>query len=157
MDAGSSDDDLLDELRGALASGRGPAANRLAADARAAFSFRTMEEELAGLAYDSAAEPERASAGRATAQARTLVFTSSGLSVEMEIVDGDIVGQVAPAGLGTITIETPDGLRRDVDADELGCFSTTWRGGLLRIRVPTAAGVVVTDWVRVDDLRNRRR
>lgn len=157
MDAGDRDDEvLLAALRSALADSRGAAAARTAADARAAFSFRTMEQELAALVSDSALAPGMAAAGRAATPTRTLVFASRGTSVELEVVDGDIVGQVAPPASGALVLEAADGHRTQVVADELGCFSTSSTGGLLRLHVPTEAGVVVTDWVRVEDTRPGR-
>ena len=76
--------------------------------------------------------------------------------MELEVVDGDIVGQVAPPASGALVLEAADGHRTQVVADELGCFSTSSKGGLLRLHVPTEAGVVVTDWVRVEDTRPGR-
>ncbi len=41
--------------------------------------------------------------------ARVLIFTSSPLSLELEVMAGHVVGQIVPPGPGEILVETSDG------------------------------------------------
>jgi hypothetical protein len=146
------DEALLAELGEALAEARQPNMERMLADARAAFTFLTMEEELASLVYDSMHEPEAAGARRAPATSRTLVFESGAVSVEMEVTDDGIVGQVVPPSVAGIVIEASDGTRTPLVVDELGCFAAPLpRRGLVRLRVDLTGRATVTDWA---DLRS---
>ena len=80
-----TDDELLAELRAAVAEAD-LVTDRQREAARAAFTWRTVDAELAELLHDSALEaPRCAAAGDA---ARTLSFASGELTLEVEI-DGD--------------------------------------------------------------------
>lgn len=149
---GSHDDDiLLDELAQALATPEQSLVDEVTAGARAAFSFLTMEEELAGLVYDSLLEAGAAGQARAPAAARTVVFESDGVSVQMEITPEGIVGQVVPTTGVVVVTETPDGVRTPVDTDELGCFTLPDSGpGPMRLRITTAGSTTATEWTRLE-------
>ena len=155
---GSHDDDiLLDELAQALATPEQSLVDEVTAGARAAFSFLTMEEELAGLVYDSLLEAGAAGQARAPAAARTVVFESDGVSVQMEITPEGIVGQVVPTtgvvvifGASAWVVPT-DGVRAPVDTDELGCFTLPDSGpGPMRLRITTAGSTTATEWTRLE-------
>lgn len=146
------DDALLAALGAALSSSATPASMAdLAAGARAAFSFRTMEEELAGLVYDSLLDTDPIGAGRAGKGTRTVVFESADVSVEMEITDDGIVGQVAPPIRADVFAEAADGSRTPVECDELGCFTIPAPSrGLLRLHITTSGSTAVTEWAQLD-------
>jgi hypothetical protein len=142
------DDDLLDELRAAVRSAGTPTAATLAA-ARAAFSWRTVDAELAALTHDSLVDLPVGQRG-ASAGPRDLVFEGRDLSVELELDDDRLVGQLVPATPGQVTLLGPDGERDRSDADEWGRFRFERPvSGPTRLRCTTAAGVLVTDWVRL--------
>jgi hypothetical protein len=102
---------------------------------------------LACLSYDSALEPVRwmrADPG----QARVLIFTTTPLSLELEVMADHVAGQIVPPGPGEIVVETPDGTSFRIEADDIGFFDF---GGLprgrVRLRCETPSGRLVTDWV----------
>jgi len=149
------DDDLfLEELR-ALAAEGDPVPERVLAAARGTFTWRTIDAELAELAYDSAVDAERLLAVRSADTIRLLTFETSELTIELEVAaEGDhrrILGQLAPAAVGTIELRHVGGLLQ-LQTDELGRFtaddvepgpvSLRWRGD-----EPGAA--VTTEWVTI--------
>lgn len=139
------DESLLAELGKALVPSGRPDSDRMVADARAAFLFLNMEEELASLVCDSMPAGTDGDS-RAPSTSRILVFESDDVSVEMEVTDEGIVGQVVPPSVAGIHLETPDGTRTPVIVDELGCFATAlFRRGLFRLRVDTTGSATVTD------------
>jgi hypothetical protein len=145
------DDALLALLGEALQDAQHHDSEAMMAGALAAFSFRTMDQELASLVYDSLLEDESVGAGRAPDAARTLVFETDHVSIEVEIRPGGMIGQVVPAGEGTITAEAPDGRRTKVDTDELGCFVLDTPGpGPVRLHITTREASAVTDWTDLD-------
>jgi hypothetical protein len=142
------DERLLQDLAQAVRA-TAPLARTVADHAEGALSWRTIDEELASLTFDSSLEPvleSRADPG----EARVLVFTSPPLSVELEVLSDQVVGQILPPAAGEIVIETSDGAEYRVDADDLGFFELpSLPDGPVRLRCDTATGRVVTDWVRL--------
>ncbi|RFU21661.1 hypothetical protein [Geodermatophilus marinus] len=139
---------LLDELRSALHRAGTPTP-AMAAAARAAFSWRTVDAELAALAYDSLVD-EPAGVRGAAAGARDLVFEGRALSVELEHLPDGLVGQLVPATRGEVTLVRPDGAAEGTAADEWGRFRFAGPvSGPLRLRCTTPSGVLVTRWVRL--------
>lgn len=111
---------LLDDLTAALAARRDVQAHHREA-ARAAFTWRTVDEELMELDYDSLDAPT-AVRGVVSAQPRALSFTSRGGSLEVE-VDGDRVrGHVVPAAVVTVVMTNATGESAEVTTDEDGMF-----------------------------------
>ena len=89
-----TDDELLAELREAVAEAD-LVTDRQREAARAAFTWRTVDAELAELLHDSALES--AARARRRHAPRTLSFASGPLTLEVEI-DGDtVMGQVVGA------------------------------------------------------------
>ncbi len=82
------------------------------------------------------------------ADARVLIFTSSPLSLELEVLAGQIVGQIVPPGPGEILVETSHGATFQVDADDIGFFDLSGGPrGSVRLRCETPTGRLITDWV----------
>ena len=80
--------------------------------------------------------------------ARVLIFTSSPLSLELEVMAGHVVGQIVPPGPGEILVETSDGATFQVEADDIGFFELSGGPrGSVRLRCDTPAGRLITDWV----------
>jgi hypothetical protein len=80
--------------------------------------------------------------------ARVLIFTSSPLSLELEVMAGHVVGQIVPPGPGEILVETSDGTTFQVDADDIGFFDLSGGPrGSVRLRCDTPTGRLTTDWV----------
>jgi hypothetical protein len=124
--------------------------------AKAAYTWRTIDEELAELAYDSI-EAELVGF-RATAVARQLSFETDALTLDLEIEeDGDLRvlrGQIAPATSGLITARSVAGdvtVERSAPADELGRFTITGvAAGPLSLRCEVGGAVaLVTPWLSI--------
>ena len=145
---GWSDDALLAEL--AEANRRaGEPTRTMAAAAEAAYSWRTIDAELAALTYDSMAD-EAALVRDAGTATRQLVFEGEALSVELEHTPGGLVGQLVPPNPGSVTLLGPDGELASVEADALGLFRIeAVRRGPIRLRCVTEGAEIVTDWVQV--------
>ena len=95
-----------------------PVAAALTTRAQAAFSWRTVDAdlELAALHFDSAAHSGVSSRAPEGA-ARVLVFSSTPLTVELEVLPDQLVGQLVPPGAGDVTVETDAGTTTQVRSD----------------------------------------
>ena len=144
------DDDqcVLDDLAQAMRE-VAPMAEALTTRAHAAYSWRTVDEDLlfASLRFDSAVEPVTTSRS-AAAGPRILVFPSAPLSMELEVLPDQIVGQLVPPGAADIVVETESGTSVQVASDERGFFIVApLPASPLRLRCDTPTGRLVTDWV----------
>lgn len=146
------DDELVAALKEAMATADHPQRDLVVANAKDAFGFQQLDEELAQLVYDSLLDAEAATASRATNAPRVVVFETDTLSVEIEIVGDSIVGQIAPSGDVAITVEVPDRAPFHVEADELGCFSLSADAvgsvnkGPLRFQIERNQKKTITEW-----------
>jgi hypothetical protein len=145
---GWSDDALLEALAEATRRAGEPTST-MAAAADAAFSWRTVDDELAALTYDSMAD-EAALVRDAGTASRQLVFEGEGLGVELEHTADGVVGQLVPPTPGVVTLLGPAGELASVEADALGCFRIDGpRRGPVRLRCVTGTDTILTDWVQV--------
>jgi hypothetical protein len=148
----SHDDDAMErELRQA-ADVLDPLPAHLAQMARAAFTWRTVDAELAELVFDSLAETEVATV-RGADQPRVLTFRADELVIEVEVGAEDggrrLVGRVSPAVPAEVEVHHGRGAVT-VAVDELGRFAAAGLApGPLRLRCtpPGATSAVVTDWI----------
>jgi hypothetical protein len=142
------DDRLLDELRAAL-GGAGRPTPTMEAAGRAAFSWGSIDAELAALTFDSATEAGAEVRGSA-APPRTLVFQGEQVSVELELTDTGLTGQLIPPDHGEVALWGPDRQLASMSADELGCFTLEApSGGPVRLRCRTSSGDLLTEWFRI--------
>ena len=143
-----SDDELL-ELVGRALRAADPAPERVLEGARAAWTWRTIDEELAELVFDSAAE---LTGVRSEDTARQLTFRAPGMEIEVMVIDEvtrRVVGQLVPNGRFTITLVTGDAALADT-TDRLGRFAfDAVAPGPVRLVVtdPDGTVVVTTEWV----------
>lgn len=129
-----------------------PVPPAVAAAARAAFSWRTVDAELAELTYDSRVD-DRALAGVRGGGLRQLTFEAPGLSVEVEVDDAAtrrLVGQLVPAQAGTVELRHAAG-SLTLAVDELGRFAAAeLPTGPLSLRCTTGgSSPIETQWVAV--------
>ena len=115
--------------------------------AKAAFTWRTIDAELAELVYDSA---ESGLVGVRGESARQVTFRSPGVEIEVMVVDERarrIVGQLVPPQQATVEAHTTEGVREQ-GTDSLGRFSFDGIApGPVKLSVQTADGsTVVTEW-----------
>jgi hypothetical protein len=147
--------DLLLQLREALA-GHDPVPASVLMAAHEAYTWRTIDEELAELAYDST---EQDLVGvRATAVARQLSFETDAVTLDVEIEEDGaqrvLRGQIAPAAPGLITARSLAGdviVERAAPADELGRFViTAVPAGRMSLRCEVGGDVVLaTSWLSI--------
>ena len=117
---------------------------------RNAFAWRGIDAELAQLTYDSELDRDAAAGVRAEAASiRALTFTSPHLTIELEVGDDSLLGQLVPTGEGTIEVLTQGGGTTLIPVDEVGCFPVRpIPASPFRLRCRTAAGPsVVTGWI----------
>ncbi|MCA1691036.1 MAG: hypothetical protein ABR540_13020 [Acidimicrobiales bacterium] len=146
MDSGAvTEEEILTQLRRVV--GRvDPVPRRVVAAAQAAYSWRTLESELAELTYDSSLEaPELA--GIRGGSGRLLVFSSARVTVELEISGRDrrLVGQVDGPGNPRLEIQHSRGFL-PVKVDQVGRFSASdLPAGPMRLRLTDEEGGTVTE------------
>jgi hypothetical protein len=148
-----TDDELLAALGEAVAEDASVSAQRREA-ARAAFTWRTVDDELAELLHDSALDAGaavRSSAGTP----RALTFGRSGLTLELEVAGGDVLGEVVAEGAAAdasgparVTLQRPDIEDTSVGADVAGFFRFPGVGaGPVRFVVELGGWSLTTPWV----------
>jgi hypothetical protein len=122
--------------------------------ARAAFTWRTIDAELAELTRDSLLE-EAPAGVRGAEGARMLSFEAATLSVELEVADlgqqgRRLVGQLVPPGPAEIVVDHAGG-RVEAAADELGRFVVDGlRPGPARVRCRVSGGAEIeTEWTQL--------
>ena len=143
-----SDDELL-ELVGRALRAAEPVPERVLSGARAAWTWRTIDQELAELVFDSATE---LTGVRSEDTARQLTFRAPGMEIEVMVVDEAsrrIVGQLIPPGSFMVTLHAGDQALEEI-TDRLGRFSfESVAPGPVRITVadPDRGHVVATEWM----------
>ena len=141
-------DDALQELLGIALRQADPVPRHVVAAARGAFTWRTIDQELADLVFDSATE---LTGVRDHGGTRQLTFQAPGLEIEVMVADPAtrrLVGQLVPARPATVRLEGTESVSEQ-EADRFGRF--TFDGappGPLRITVSEPDGAAVsTDWI----------
>jgi len=143
------DDAMMAELKASVAE-RDAVPERLLRDAKAAFAWRTVDQELERLTLESDSlfdEPALLRADGDSAS-RALSFEGSGIGLEIEINERMVVGQVFPMRAALITIVGAAGPSIETRTDELGCFVVDRiPNGPLRVRCDTQDSSFITDWL----------
>lgn len=154
---GPDDAALMTELR-VLARSVDPVPEGVLASARASFTWRTIDAELAEFAelgFDSAFEDKELAGARGDDGFRLLTFTAADLTIEAEVIgDGSqrrLVGQLVPPGPGMVEVRHAAGVAL-VEADELGRFTADDLAAgpvSLRCRFNETGRQVSTEWVAI--------
>jgi hypothetical protein len=145
-----TDDELLQELRGALQEE--PVAESVIRAAQAAYTWRTVDAELELLSLDAADELAAGALVRGGGPdvPRSFAFHGERLSVEIEVDEAGIVGQLTPPQAGRVTLVTAEGPQATAQADEIGCFTFPPPApGPLRLDCQLGGDHFVTEWVTV--------
>ncbi|WP_434440979.1 hypothetical protein [Lentzea sp. E54] len=117
-----SDEVLLDALRDALSTPSDDVPPEFVEAAKAAFTWRNIDEELLLVtSYDSVLDDTLFARARSTATARQLVFDADGVMLQVEVSAAGVTGQLMPAA-ESVTLVTPNGDHETVAVDELGMF-----------------------------------
>jgi hypothetical protein len=153
---GWDDDELLAALRQAVRE-RQAVPPEFVEAGQNAFAWRNFDAELAQLTYDSAEDAAREPALRAgpvsgraeRASVRAMTYTSAHLTIELEVTQDALLGQVVPAQPATIRVQPRSGAETSLEADEIGRFSVQpTPPGPFRLHCRTAPGVdAVTGWI----------
>ncbi len=144
-----SDDELLAALGEAMEA-RQAVPSWFVETGKNAFAWHDIDAELARLTYDSNIDSERSAAVRSeTASIRALTFSSAHLSMELEVTEDGLLGQVIPPRAGTLEVQTRAGATTNTPVDEIGCFAVDpIPASPFRLRFRTTDGTdVVTGWV----------
>jgi hypothetical protein len=146
-----SDDELMAALAEAVAE-QGVVSERRRAAAQAAFTWRTVDEELADLLHDSALDTGAAvRSGAATV--RALAFGRGAVTLEVEVEGDAVLGEVvdedvSAATPATVTVQQPGLEDRTVEVDASGFFRFTGvTPGPARFVMVRAGWILATPWV----------
>ena len=117
---------------------------------QAAFTWHSLDAELAALTFDSAAE----AAGPATVRAaeaspRFLTFTAAELTIELEVGPDAIISQIVPPQPGHADACPARGGAVTAAIDEIGCFIIRpLPASPFRLHCHADSGVsVLTTWI----------
>ena len=144
------DDKLLAALREALSASEAVPA-WFVETGKSAYAWHNIDAELAQLTYDSFSDQRMATATRSeTASIRALTFTSANLSMELEVSEDSLLGQIIPPRAGMLEIHTKTGVIT-TSVDEIGCFAVDPKPDTsFRLRCRIADGTdVLTGWINL--------
>ncbi|MBM7517308.1 hypothetical protein [Nocardioides nitrophenolicus] len=147
-------DDELMALLGRAVAEEAAVSDRRRTAARAAFTWRSVDAELAELLHDSALDPGAAVRSGADGP-RTLSFGHGGLTLEVEVDGETVLGQVIGAGAAAtapdpaaVLLERPDADAVSAVADAAGFFRLEGvRSGTVRFVVDQGGWSLTTPWV----------
>jgi hypothetical protein len=143
MPSSTDDEGLMNELGRALAQQAVPDHRREAA--RAAFTWRTIDEELLALTHDSLEMAD--AAVRGALDVRTLGFESDGLSLELEVDGERVIGQVLDTDVDEVVVESTDYGSKTCPVDASGVFSGVVPRGPVRFAVRVEGVLRHTPWI----------
>jgi hypothetical protein len=148
MSSSTDDDGLMEELARAMGEVTAVPDHRREA-ARAAFTWRTIDEELLALTHDSLELAD--AAVRSALDVRTLGFESEGLSIEIEVDGERVFGQVLTVGVDApvdqVIIESVEDGSQTTPVDASGVFSIAVPAGPVRFTVSVDGVLRRTPWV----------
>jgi hypothetical protein len=117
---------------------------------RSAYAWHSIDAELAELTRDSAAGVGASAPVRSEAATiRSLTFSSAHLTIEVEVTEEGLFGQILPPREGTIEVQTQAGPVGTARVDVTGCFCVEpVPGGRFRLHCRTTDDIdAATVWV----------
>jgi len=145
-----NDDELLAGLRDAMRAREAVPAS-FVETAKNAYAWHDIDAELAQLTYDSQSDQRMAAVTRSEpASIRALTFTSDHVSLELEVTEDGLLGQIIPPRAGTLEVHTKAGVMTTT-VDEIGFFAVDPKpDNSFRLRCRTADGAdVLTGWINL--------
>jgi hypothetical protein len=144
---GWDDEQLLGALRESMRARR-VVPEAFVDTGKSSFAWHNIDAELAQLTYDSRREPAVGLRSE-TASIRALTFTSAHVSLEVEVTESSLLGQVIPPKLGTLETRSGAGTITSTPVDEIGCFAVEpIPASPFRLRFRTEDGAdVLTGWI----------
>jgi len=144
------DEELFDALKVALSTRQSVPPGFIEAG-KNAYAWRNIDAELAQLTYDSVHDRAALASVRSEPAAiRALTFASAQLTIELEVSDDCLYGQVIPTLPGTIEIQAHAGTVGVSPVDDLGSFRITpipANPFRLSYSVASDAAAVQTQWI----------
>lgn len=141
----TDDDALLEELAQALAQREVP--DRAREAARAAFAWRTIDAELMELEHDSAVA--QAAVRGTGSRMRVVAYRGRGLTVELEVTPGTVLGQIMPGRPCRVELEQQGSEPQSCAVGDDGLFAFHDVAlAPLRLIVADDAGRQATPWLR---------
>ena len=142
----ADDDQLVERLRVAALVHDAVPASVLAAG-RFAFTFRTLDDELADLLFDSLLD--EALVGIRGSASRQLTFGAGDVTIDLDVDDHGLVGQLGDGGHGTVSLQSPRATAT-VAVDTFGRFFLDRPpSGPFRLQVEVRGRRVTTEWVNL--------
>jgi len=148
-----NDDELMAELAAALEE-ETAVSDRHRDAARAAFTWRTVDAELAELLHDSALDAGAAVRSGAEGP-RMLSFRRAAVTLEVEVDGESVLGEVIDehaeeSGPAVVTLQRPDAEDRTTEADASGFFRfDAVEPGSVRFVVARAGWSLTTPWATI--------
>jgi hypothetical protein len=143
-----TDGDLLEEELREAARVLDPVPAALRLLAVEAYALHDLDAQLAELTFDSLTDaiPVRGT----TDVPRMLTFHSGGVTVDVEVTEQGLMGQVLPPQPATLEVLGGPQAGTPLAVDDMGRFmSGTAPTGPFALRLRTGGQVVVTEWLRV--------
>jgi hypothetical protein len=147
LDGTDVDADLLEEELRQAAAVLDPLPAGLLQLAMDAYALHDLDARVAELTFDSLVDaiPVRG----AEAPPRMLTFQAGDLTVDIEVTDEGLLGQVLPPQSARIEVLGGPAAARPLTADGMGRFaSDTPPAGPFALRLRTGGDVIVTEWLR---------
>ncbi|GHE60819.1 hypothetical protein GCM10018771_48210 [Streptomyces cellulosae] len=141
------EEELLEEELRQAASLLDPVPPLLLQSAIDAFALRDLEARVAELTFDSLVDaiPVRGAA----AAPRMLTFSAGGTTLDVELTEEGMIGQVLPPSPARIDILTGPRPATTTTADDMGRFTApVTPSGPFALRLHTPGEVVMTEWLR---------
>jgi hypothetical protein len=141
------DDQLLAALRRALREEDVPA--KVVQQAKEAYSWLGVDEELASLAYDSDDADRMVGVRTEAAPLRTLIFATERLTIEVQVTAEALHGQLIPPQSGEVEVDPGEGGPFRASIDQLGMFVLKpLPAGMFRLYCRSAEdGSAMTTWI----------
>lgn len=126
-----------------------PAPAALVAAAKAAYTWRTIDAELASLTYDSLLDLAASGVRRSGESDAVLVFEGVDAQLVVMLATRSVRGQLVPPAAATVTVLGPDGELGRWDVDGSGRFDVPIAAGHpVRLRLDLADTSILTSWFR---------
>jgi hypothetical protein len=146
-DPWSDDEALITDLRAALAE-PGRVTDQAREAARAALTWQGVDEELMLLTHDSLFADHSLVRSAGTAPPRVLAFQASGFSLEVELDEDVLTGQLLPGSPAVVEVAGARGTQVRAEADDQGFFTVSGvSGGRVRFSVGLGGQTHTSEWV----------
>jgi hypothetical protein len=144
----TDDDQLLAALGRAVRAGAVP--EEVVDAGKRAYAAHGIDAQFAALTYDSALDdgPVPAAMRAEPARARALTFCSTALTIELEVTEDALLGQLLPPQPGVVDVEVEGGGGTSVEVDDAGGFVVSpIPAAPFRLRCRTAGASAITGWI----------